>query len=931
MMHSRREFLESLAGTPLAASLSRGIAPLLGEPVLKGGKMVFPKPDVIRYDSHCFTLNGVDTLIHSGSFHYSRCPRELWRDRLLKLKAAGLNAIETYIIWNYHEPLEGHCDLSELESFIGEVARAGLWLIARPGPYACAEWDAGGFPHWILAERFPLRSDDPRSVETSRHWFGEVLPVIRRHQITQGGPIILMQIENEYNFWPGPSDANRRAYISALAHMAWDAGIEVPLFTCWTRQSRENSYPTMARIMDTCNFYPRWDIFPDVPDQLAKLRRQEPDSPMAIAELQGGWFSQFGGKLSVDQDGIDGAQLNLLTKTVLEQGVTSFNYYMGFGGTNFDWAAHGITTTYDYAAPVREPGGLWEKYFAARGVALALELFGSVLTRAEAIPGCASDNHAVAASERVNGKSGVVFIREAANANQQFKLTFMDAASPTHRKIAVPREGLLEIGPRGMKMFPVQIPIAGGTLRYSTSDVLASGTIGDQHYLVVYDDPGALVEIAFATENEPHVRGDFKYLYWDRDYESVVIGAVVAPSEKIIIVNGRLKLIVAPRDRALRSWFPMAMSVVGGIPGQIPLIGDASLLVESGSDENGRWADLQFEPGQHELTAILSAHPSDCRIDGQPAAFQFDPETRSASLAIKTPPLPVAPLDLTEVAYWVEKFDLEKGDWLTGELRPLDGIGIMPYGYVKYRAEFSYQGESKLFLSAFTEDGKKVFLDGRLLEDASNDQREAQANLHGKVSPGRHLLEIAYEAFGSFNFGKKLSELKGLEVLKIGSDAAGARTLGDWSCQLHALPMRGREVDPDFSIGKWQKAALSGSASSASLTPSFVWCRAEFSLDEPPAEWFAPLYLKFEAGRDALIYLNGKFVGRYVTVGPQSEFYLPEPFLVFGGGKNVLTAALAYAAHPGWIKTLRVAPYQEFATRRTRVEFIWEASPEKRR
>ena len=97
--------------------------------------------------------------------------------------------------------------------------------------------------------------------------------------------------------------------------MVWSAGINVPVITCWTKQARENSDPDMARIMDTCNFYPRWKIVKELTPQLEKLRREEPASPLAITELQGGWFSEFGGVLSVNQDGVDAAQINMLTKT----------------------------------------------------------------------------------------------------------------------------------------------------------------------------------------------------------------------------------------------------------------------------------------------------------------------------------------------------------------------------------------------------------------------------------------------------------------------------------------------------------------------------------------------------------------------------------------------------------------------------------------
>ncbi len=491
MKPSRRKFLQSTLAAPMALALGRPES--LGALLLPSGQMSFQNPDTIRYDAHCFTINGRDTFLHGGCFHYPRCPQALWRDRLLKFKRAGFNVVESYVFWNYHEPVEGHADLSELESFIQLVKEMGFWMIARIGPYVCAEWDVGGFPDWVVAKRFPLRSDDPESIKTSQHWYNLVLPVIQKYQISTGGPIILMQVENEYNFWKGVPDAQKRVYISALARMAWNGGIDIPLITCWTEQARENSDPDMARIADFCNFYPRWNIAKEVPPALQKLRREEPSSPEGVTELQGGWFSKFGGKLSVDQEGVGPAQINTLTKTVIEQGATFYSYYMGFGGTNFEWAAKGLTTTYDYAAPVREPGGLWGKYYEARGISLSLGMFGELLARADEQAGAAqSTSPAVSVTERVNGKSGFLFVRENANAEQKFKLTFVAPASPSPRTIAVPREGQLSIGAREMKMMAVQVPVGGTTLRYSTAEVLAQGLNLDQWYLVLYDDPGRL-------------------------------------------------------------------------------------------------------------------------------------------------------------------------------------------------------------------------------------------------------------------------------------------------------------------------------------------------------------------------------------------------------------------------------------------------------
>ncbi|HET9180054.1 MAG TPA: beta-galactosidase [Terriglobia bacterium] len=933
MESSRRKFLQSSLAAPVALALGSPGVGWPGAMLLPPPQIPFQNPEIIRYDSHCFTLNGRDTFLHSGAFHYPRCPQSLWRDRLLKFKRAGFNTVESYIFWNYHEPEEGHADFSELESYIQLVKQMGLWLIARIGPYVCAEWDAGGFPHWVIARQFPLRSDNPESVKASEHWYSLVLPIIVKNQITAGGPIILMQVENEYNFWTGVSDSEKRAYIDALAQMAWTGGIDVPLITCWTQQSRENSYPDMARIADFCNFYPRWKITDEVLPALARLKAEEPSSPAGVTELQGGWFSKFGGKLSIDQEGVGPEQLNTLTKTVIEQGATFYCYYMGFGGTNFEWAAKDLTTTYDYAAPIREPGGLWGKYYEARGISLALGLFGEQLARADIEPGAAdSTNPAVSAIERTNGKSGFLFVRENANAEQQFTLTFMDPASPSHRTIAAPRQGQLSIGAREMKMLPVYLPIGETTLRYSTSEVLAYGLNLDTWYLVLYDDPGRVAEISVATEEEPHVEGDTAYIYWDREYESVVFGVRFDPDEKTLIVNRNLVVVLVPRQRALRTWsadFPIKdfAGAEGDKPVSIPFISDAALMVASGSQRSRVWVDLEFRPGKHELTALLPPVPAKCQVDGSETEVRYTREVRAARITFSTPELPSQPVSIRQVQTWIEKFSgPDAGQWLASPLRPLEELGRVPYGYVKYRSgPFTYSSQSKMFISTFADDAKKVFLNGKLVPEASNNKKQVEIDLAKYAKQGSNTLDISYELFGSPNFGQNIGELKGVQSVKMGADAQTAAPVGNWQVQRFPAPAQGRgKIDPAQAPGGWSAPVAIGAGGGKELLPLFTWCSAEFDLQQPPEEWFAPWKLTFEAERDALLYLNGRFVGRYMTIGPQKDFYLPEPFFASQAGqKNVLTVVLAYAGQPGHIRTLRVAPYDEFATRRTRIEFGW--------
>jgi len=928
MNPSRRRFLRTALGAPLAATLGGPGTVTLGALFASGGQMEFENPQIIKYDSSCFTINGVDTFIHSAAFHYPRCPKALWRDRLMKLKQAGFNTIETYVFWNYHEPEEGKANLNDFGEFVRLVHEIGFFMIARPGPYVCAEWERGGFPSWVAAKRFPLRTNHPESIKTSQHWFDQVLPVIQRHQITVGGPIIMVQVENEYDFSPPMPDANKKEYIRALEQMVWNAGIHVPIITCWTKQARENSDAGMAAIMDTCNFYPRWNVVKEVVPQLHKLRTEEPASPLGVTELQGGWFSQVGGKLSVDQDGVNAAQLNLLTKTVIEQGVTYFSYYMGFGGTNFDWAAKTLTTTYDYAAPLREPGGLWEKYYAARGICQFLKMYGGVLTRAQVQQGpVQSTNPKVSVTQRTSGQSAVVFVRENANAEQRYKATFVDPASPTRRIISVPREGELVLGAREMKMFPVQVPIRGARLVYSTAEILAHGAVLERDFVLLYDEPGRLAEIALHTEEEPKVEGDAAYQYWDEEYEAVVIGVRVEKTEKVLLFNNHLLVVVVPRERALRTWTrefsPRVVPTVEETnPMNVPVITDAYQVADSGTRKSTLWVEVDFLPGEHDLTLLLPPTPSKCRVDGALTDFKYDRHLRTTQLRLTIPPLPVSSISLNEGRAWVEGFDPKSGEWLTGPLRALEDLGSVPYGYVKYRAEFPYDRQAKMFISTYTDDMKRVFLNGKAVSEASHARKQTEFELAHYAQSGINVLEISYEAFGAYNGGTQLGDLKGLESVRLGKDAASAAPIESWQIQRYPALTRGRGVDPDAGARDWNPVSLEMSGPKEPAA-AFTWFRSEFAMPSPAPGWTIGWKLAFEADRDALLYLNGKFLGRSVTIGPQKEFYLPNSFLEFGPKKNVLTVLLAYAAEPGHIRTARVEPYEEFSVHRTRLEFDW--------
>lgn len=881
----------------------------------------FPKPDIIRYDAQCFTIHGRDTFIYSACCHYTRVPQELWRDRLIKLKQAGFNTIETYVFWNYHEPVEGQVDMSKFEEFLKVVHEVGLWLIARVGPYVCAEWNAGGFPDWIIAKQFPLRSDNPESIRTSQNWYSHVLPVVRENMITRGGPVILVQIENEYDFWDLPN-ANKLKYMTVLAKSAWKVGIDVPLISNWCKQARENSDPVMAQIMDTCDFYPRWNIVPGVVPRLAKLRKQEPTSPVSIGELQGGWFSGFGGLLSVDQDGVSGAQFNALTKTVIENATTYLSVYMGHGGTNFDWAARGLTTTYDYAAPLREPGGVWDKYYAAHRIGLFLAKFGPLVVRAKNVTGAVtSDNQSVSASLRANGESGILFVRNNSDSSQSFGLK-LNPLGNSGQTTQIPHNGKLTISRHGMKLLAVNLKLPVGRIHYCTAEVLTYGHLVDRSYLVVYDDPDSLVEIAFHSERPPKIDGELLYQHYDAANQRAVLGFRMELAQKYLLLNGNLQIVALPSELADRTWPVQLPAGVNGAVAEIPVITDCVLLCGYDGDGSSVTVTLEYAPGEHDLTILEHAPISRCTVNGKPTRIQRDQRLGTASIAIQTPPLPGRTVDIADGEYWVESFNPAKGKWISSPPVPLETLGQLPYSYVKYRAHFDWHGEPKLFLDTLTADDKQVFVNGTRIADLSRPDPSLSSSLAGHAKTGSNLLEISYECFGSPNIGAIIQELKGIRGIHLGDDQKRT-AISNLHVQMVSPAMNGREINPDYSSSPWRHAQVGAASNVADLVPGYTWFRSRFSIAADP-QWFFPLKLGIVADRDALIYVNGKFVGFYRTIGPQSEFYLPEPYLHTNGSQeNVVTVRLAYTDSPESLKQLVIEPYSEFASRKTEVKFQW--------
>ena len=305
-----------------------------------------------------FYLDGEPIKIISGAFHYFRTVPEYWQDRLEKLKAMGCNTVETYIPWNMHEPEKGefHFDgILDVERFIRLAEELGLYVIIRPSPYICAEWEFGGLPAWLLREDgMRLRVNYPPFMRHVEEYYQVLLPKLIPWQCTNGGPVIMMQVENEYGYY-----ANDCTYLEAIRKLMTDGGVNVPLVTSDGPFPESLNAGKLSGALPTGNFGSRTQERFDV------LKRYTDGGPLMCTEFWVGWFDHWGngghmkGNLEENVKDLD---------KMLELG--HVNIYMFEGGTNFGFMNGSNyydeltpdVTSYDYDALLTEDGQITEKY-----------------------------------------------------------------------------------------------------------------------------------------------------------------------------------------------------------------------------------------------------------------------------------------------------------------------------------------------------------------------------------------------------------------------------------------------------------------------------------------------------------------------------------------------------------------------------------------
>lgn len=565
--------------------------------------------DVVTWDEYSLKINGERVFIFSGEVHPYRMPvQSLHLDIFQKIKSLGFNAVSFYVFWGLHEPKRGHLDFTgfrDLQPFFDAAREAGIYLIARPGPYINAETTGGGFPGWGTYDRDLWRTENATYYDAWQGYMAEVGAQIAKNEITKGGPVILVQSENEYTGFQSPYKEDR-VYEQQLLDALHKAGITVPITTndaspgghytsvdIWGYDSYPNGFD--------CSHPYTWGSN-SVPESFwASHMRYSPNVPNSIYEFQGGAFDGWGGS-GYDTCGIlTGPEFErVFYKNNFAQSTATLNLYMIYGGTNWAGTAHpGVYTSYDYGSAIAEDRTLREKYYELKLQANFLKQSPAYLTtrpqNPNAILGAYTGNSALKTSfifDVVGKKTGFFIVRQS-DANSAAAQTYKLTVPTTVGNLTLPTlGGSLTLTGKDSKIHVVDYEAGGTSILYSTGEIATWATIDGRDVIVLYGNKGELHETAIKfTGTTPKVQtvsgsGQIK--------QGVVSQTNLAlqyttTGQTVVSVGAKTLLYIVDRANAYEFWSlsPPGQGALAAYNTKNPILVKGGYLIRSLSTSSG--------------------------------------------------------------------------------------------------------------------------------------------------------------------------------------------------------------------------------------------------------------------------------------------------------------------------------------------------------
>lgn len=449
----------------------------------------------ISYDKNSIIIDDKREFIKSAALHYFRLPgKDLWFDRLSKIKAAGYNTVDLYFCWNYHSSKQGEYDFSgvkDVKELLKLTQELGLFVIARPGPFINAEVTAGGLPFWLLNNPnvVPRNRQDGDFIysqpfmDAVKEWYNQIIPIINGYD-----NVIAFQIENEYS-----TNEEETQYMTELYDWARSLGVKAPIF-------HNDAYCAglYADLVDiyACDIYPYinpetdWKqnpyCFDNVDNLESNIRSFKEESPIFVAEMQAGWFDKYNGQgYEHIRKSLGDEHINIMTKTSISQGLTMFNHYMGCGGTNWNEIGCDETyTSYDFAAPISEEGLLMPNYFKAKEINYFLKAFDFTQTTMK------EEENDILTGEQEN-----IYAKIRYNSATQSQWLFIRNLNNDTKTINFKKYPSLALKPFEMKLLPINLPLKACKMEFSEIEIFTKIEDKDKEVVFMIADNG-FIEIS---------------------------------------------------------------------------------------------------------------------------------------------------------------------------------------------------------------------------------------------------------------------------------------------------------------------------------------------------------------------------------------------------------------------------------------------------
>jgi beta-galactosidase GanA len=893
-----------------------------------------PAAHSVSFDSYSFLIDGQRTYLWSGEFHPYRLPSpELWKDIFQKMKAAGFNTTSIYFSWGYHSAREGEYDFSgirDMDRVLDAARDAGIYVIARPGPYINAEVDSGGFPLWLTTKKLRNRSADPEYLRYSDEWLTQIDRILARHQWVDGrGTVIAYQIENEY--YIGSDDG--RAYMEHLESKARADGISVPLVGNHDGTFVEGKGAVAVSGWD---YYPQgfdcsnpavWKPAPDM------SRARTAGQPLFTAEFQGGAFDPWGGPgYPQCAELINDRFANVFYKENIAAGATAQNFYMLFGGTSWGWQSIPQNyTSYDYGAAITEARQFDPKYYEDKRIGYFVTGTAPLLKTA-ASASAQVDDPGVIDIARTNPDTGTEFhlIRHGDTTSAAVTAVHLSLTIDGTR-ISVPQRSgsALTLNGRESKLLVANYPFGAQRLVYSTSELMTSATIGGRDIIVLYGDRNSPGETVLHIDGGRDVHVLEGAADVERTSQELRLNYIHAGLTRVWVTGGARPLLVLIADKKAteRIWRQETS--------QAPVLVIGSHLLRTAAIRHGALA--LTGDGDDDGAAEIFAPPI-TSVTWNGAALQIRQKGQGARGIAVSLPNP-SPISLPKLDGWHRRDgapeiarDFDDRAWRTADLtssssitKPVSNPVLLAddYGFhtgnTWYRGHFA--GNSSVVptglrlrvQSGGTAGEFTVWLNGHFLGSVQHQEEAAFGFPEKLIERGDNVVSILTVNMGHEEDYQSKGENRTGRGIVFATPLGTPSTAVSWRIQ----GRRGGEGATDALRGPYNEGGLFGEREgwpgrptagadghdpewtptalpAADATPGVTWFRTAVTLALPKdQDTSIGIQIKEPPGRHyrAILFVNGWHMGNYVSdMGPQRSFPIPNGVLHPQGSNSIVMA-----------------------------------------